>query len=132
MLQKPHLIYLLLLLIVVNYFHFSKYQIIYKNNEMAGIYYDVNTALDQIDDSSADYRLVLGIGTDGVLGLTLNKDCYYYLDSYQTNKTSINCKSLSIEKCETYGQGKTPTFKAPASLLNQGNISFKTVTSSAS
>ena len=99
---------------------------LYKNGEMAGIYYDVDTALEQINDSDADYKLVLGIGTDGVLGLTLSSGCYYYLNNYTTSKTSLNCKSLSIEKCKAT-DSVIPVFHAPASLLNQSNISFKTV-----
>ena len=99
---------------------------LYKNGEMAGIYYDVDTALEQINDSDADYKLVLGIGTDGVLGLTLSSGYYYYLNNYTTSKTSLNCKSLSIEKCKTT-DSVIPVFHAPASLLNQSNISFKTV-----
>ena len=98
---------------------------LYKNNELAGIYYDMNKVIENINDSSADYKIILGIGTDGVANIGISTQ--YYKKTYITTKTSCNFKSLKIERCQINRADSIPTFKAPSSLLNLPNISFTNV-----
>ncbi len=98
---------------------------LYKNNRLAGIYYDMNKVIENINDSSADYKIILGIGIDGVANIGLT--AAYYKKEYTTTKTSCSFKSLKIERCKINGEDSIPTFKAPTALLNLPNISFSNV-----
>ena len=107
---------------------------LYKNNNLAGIYYDMDKVIENINDSSADYKIILGVGVEGVanLDVTLPK----YSVSYTTTKTSCSCKSLKIQRCSVAGlenlaSFETPVFYAPSSFLSLPNVSFSNVSPSA-
>ena len=96
---------------------------IYKDGELNGVYYNMDTALKTITDGNANYKLILGIGTDGIRGLTPYNA--YYTSEYETNVESVNCKSLTITKCKSYtNDDKVLSLKGPASLINQRNITY--------
>ena len=105
---------------------------VYKNNEFDGIYYNLDTALDTVNDSDANYKIILGVGIDGLFGFAFSDttEAYYeYSKAYETKKESVECKSLKIERCTTLDNEYTykPELIAPASLINQSNVSFSLV-----
>ena len=102
---------------------------VYKEGEIDGIYYNLDTALKSIDDSDANYKMILGVDAEGILGFNFNSDIYepYYMLDYETNVNSINCKSLKIERSKPRYETAEPTIKAPASFFNQKNISYKKI-----
>ena len=100
---------------------------LYKNGEFAGIYTSLDSTLKQVNDKTADYKIVLGIGYDGVQGLSMSstKDSYY-LGSYETNIESIACKSLRFERCQTK-KTTIPSVFLPSTLRTSNTISVSNV-----
>ena len=107
----------------------KKYSLIqlYKNGEFAGIYTSLDSTLKQVNDKTADYKIVLGIGYDGVKGLSMSStNDSYYLGSYETNIESIACKSLRFERCQTK-KTTIPSVSLPSALRTANTISVSYV-----
>ena len=94
---------------------------LYKNEELAGVFHNLDTALSNVNDEEADYKLILGIGESGIKGFTLDKS--YYENEYVTNVTSCLYKTITIESC----CDAELDFKAPREFFNQEGITFNNV-----
>ena len=94
---------------------------LYENEELAGVFYNLDTALDNISDKESNYKLILGIGESGIRGFTFDKA--YFENEYETNKTSCTYNTLSIESC----CDTELSLKAPSEFFNQKGLTLNKV-----
>ena len=89
---------------------------LYKDGLLHGVYYSLDTLLENVNDSSAKY--VINFTVDNIAGYAINNSWNYHVSEVQTALTSASFASLEFKS------NYDVTLSAPSAFFKQKNISY--------
>ena len=89
---------------------------LYKNGVLHGVYYSLDTLLENVNDSSANY--IVNFTVDSIAGYTINKSDSFHIKDVKTSFSKASFASLEFTSKQSV------TLSAPTKFFNQNNISY--------